>query len=185
MEQGRKLEEQDFELVPERSCPVEEGFEQAGFRLKPRIVLDPTWRLESEGERIRCRRDPIREDLLAWDPVEALVDLDDRELIRVELQHLRSRKVRRIEGALPFLVVVPAGADKRYVLVHESVDDPEKDRAGASNPSGAAGVYPRATTAFRTISKNSSIPTAPRFSFERRRTDTAPASASRSPTTNM
>src|SRR6516164_6754180 len=68
-------------------------------------------RLKAKSKPFRSRRIPAPNGLAVRDSVEGIVDLAGGEMLRVERQHLRSRKFLRIKSAPPFGVLESGGAD--------------------------------------------------------------------------
>src|SRR4029079_17671762 len=66
--------------------------------------------LDREEEPLRRLAHPVRDGRLAREPVEGHVDLDRVETLRVELEPASRRQPRRVEDAVPPVLVVPAGA---------------------------------------------------------------------------
>src|SRR5215472_2126428 len=49
---------------------------------------------------------------LGWQTIEGVVEFDRVEMLRIRVQHLRSRQFLRIEGAAPVLIVPAGGSDE-------------------------------------------------------------------------
>ena len=108
---GRELKQKGTELVAEGAGDAAEGLDELAAVLQTTVVRDAARSLQRELERRRRLRGPAAHELFARHPVERVVDFDRRKPRRVIRKHLRRRKIRGIEAALPLRVVVAGRSD--------------------------------------------------------------------------
>src|SRR5207245_940876 len=111
VEVGRELPQHGAELgrADERLDPLVEAPDPGADVGQPLHVREIAARLDGEEEARRGRSHPVSHDLAPRQPVEGRVHLDRVEVARVEGEPIARRQARRIEDAVPPVVVVPAG----------------------------------------------------------------------------
>src|SRR5918993_500325 len=109
---GRQLKQQRAKLVAKcRGNATELGGEILAI-LQLRVVRDAARCLQREFERRRYLLRPASQQFLRRHAIERVVDFDGGKTRGVVGEHLRGRKIGRIEAPLPLRIVVAGSTDE-------------------------------------------------------------------------
>jgi hypothetical protein len=111
VELGRELEEHGAQRGAERPHAAEQAIERRSRRFEPLEMGEEAAGLHGEQEVVAGLRAPGAKGRLAGQPVERVVELDRREVARVERQPLARRQPDRVEALAPVRIDVAAGAE--------------------------------------------------------------------------
>jgi hypothetical protein len=112
---GRELNEDGAEVIAvvENAGNFEETLQSALTVAEPLNVGDLLVDLQGEAKAFRYALGPVQERILGGHAIEAVIDFDRRELLRVKGEHFTVGKFVGIKISLPLLVGVSGSADTK------------------------------------------------------------------------